>query len=169
MVAASRAAGAVLLAIKAARPDVAAPSRSINVSTARRSAGSPNLAFSTCVRIAGMPGVGFSPRRHLRSSRRVASSSAARSPPRVQSGCFSKASKATGAKPSSTAVTSARSSAAGGVSASGAPAESSISTFQRLSSAATRRASSRSGVTRAAVRPSSFSVSRSARATTSAS
>ena len=53
--------------------------------------------------------------------------------------------------------------------AKGAPAESSMSTFQRLSSAATRRASSRSGVTSAAVRPSSFSVSRSARATTSAS
>ena len=52
-----------------------------------------------------MPGVGFSPRRHLRSSRRVASSRAARSPPRVHSGCFSKASSATGAKLSSTAVT----------------------------------------------------------------
>ena len=46
-----------------------------------------------------------------------ASSNAARSPPSVHSGCFSKASRATGAKPSSTAVTSARSKAAGGVSA----------------------------------------------------
>jgi hypothetical protein len=62
-----------------------------------------------------------------------------------------------------------RNSAAGGASASGAPAESSMSMFQRLSSAATRRASARSGVIKAAVRPSSFSDSRSAKATTSAS
>ena len=43
----------------------------------------------------------------------------ARSRPSVHSGCFSKASRATGAKPPSTAATSARSRAAGGVSASG--------------------------------------------------
>ena len=131
MVASSRAAGVAPASISAANSDVAASRRSISVSTARRSAGSPNLAFSMWARMAGMPGVGFSPRRHLRSSRRVASSNAARSPPRVHSGCFSKASRATGAKLSSTAVTSARSRAAGGVSASGAPAESSMSTAQR--------------------------------------
>ena len=107
------------------------------------------LALRETLKDEGRTAALVTPDREL--ARRVASSSAARSPPRVQCGCFSKASKATGAKPSSTAVTSARSSAAGGVSASGAPAESSISTFQRLSSAATRRASSRSGVTRAAV------------------
>ena len=84
----------------------------------------------------------------------------------VQSGCFSKASRATGAKPSSTAVTRTRAARPPAACRPGArlpncryPAP------HRRSSAATRRASSRSGVTRAAVRPSSFSVSRSARAT----
>ena len=67
------------------------------------------------------------------------------------------------------AASSKRSSVDGGVSVIGVPAESSMSIFQRRSSAVTRRARSRSGVTRAAVRPASFSVSRKASATTSAS
>ena len=63
------------------------------------------------------PGSGLRPRRHLRSSRRAASSRSARDRPSVHSGCLSSASRSTGAKPESTAATSARSKVAGGVSA----------------------------------------------------
>ena len=140
MVASSRASGAAPACMRAASPAVAASTRSISSCTASRSVRSPKRALSMRARIAARPGMGFSPRRHLRSSRRAASSTAARSPPSVHSGCFSRASRATGAKRSSTTPTSACSRPADGVSPSGVPAESSMSMFQRLSSAVTRRA-----------------------------
>ena len=72
---------------------------------------------------------------------------------RPPSGCFSNASSGTGANFSAAASARRQRKAPGGVLASGRPAESSISMFQRRISAATRRARLRSGVTSAAVRP----------------
>ncbi len=115
--------------VRAARPDRARPCGLPDGRTA---------AASTRARRTPKPDAGFKPRRTLRSRRRAASSRAARSPPSVHSGCFSSPSSATGAKPRSTAVTSASSSVAGGVSPSGVPAESSISIPHRRSSAVTR-------------------------------
>ena len=168
-VASSSAPGETSPCISVARTAVAASSWATSVRTAERSAGSPNFASSTRARIASRPGVGLRPRRHLRSSRRVASRTKARSRPSVHSGCLSRASSSTGAKPESTAAISACRSAADRVSASEVPAESSMSICQRLSSAVTRRASSRSGVTSAAVRAGVSRTLRRASATTSAS
>ena len=56
-------------------------------------------------------------------------------------------------QPPSAASAASRANTPAGVSASGSPPESSTGTFQRASAASTRRASARSGVTRAAVLP----------------
>ena len=89
--------------------------------------------------------------------------------PRRASGCLSIASRSTGASPPMAACAASRANRPAGVSASGSPPESSTATCQRASAASTRRASSRSGVTRAAVLPAASSASRSAIAMASAS
>ena len=80
----------------------------------------------------------------------------------------SRASKVTGAIPSSAAAAARRAKMPAGVSASASPPESSAAIFQRASAASTRRPSARSGVTSAAVLPSA-TASRSATAIASAS
>ena len=90
-------------------------------------------AFSMRARIAAMPGVGLQPAQALavEPARGVEQRRRGRRP-----ACTADASAGRAGRParsrSSTAATSARSKAAGGVSASGAPAESSMSMLQRL-------------------------------------
>jgi hypothetical protein len=86
-------------------------------------------------------------------ARRTPSSQAPRLSPCRTSGCLSSASSGTGAKRSAAASATASNSVPAGVSDSGVPAESSATMLQRAKCAATRRASGRSGVTKAAVRP----------------
>ena len=90
------------------------------------------------------------------------------SPPEA-SGCFSAASNGTGASWLAARSRTRRRKTPGGVRFSGRPAESSMSMSQRRSSDATRRASARSGVTRAAVAPGVSSLRRSRSAMVTAS
>ena len=114
------------------------------------------------------PGAGRGPR-IARSSRRASSRHATGARPPAASGCFSAASSGTGASRSAARSSTSRKKTPGGVLFSGSPAELSISISQRRSSAATRRASSRSGVTSAAVAPGVSSLRRSSIAMVTAS
>ena len=114
-------------------------------------------------------GSGFRPRRHLRSSRRAASSNSARARPSVHSGCFS---RPAGRPARSRVDRSEQRAQQGGWRCVGEGLAGRIVDVDgpaRRSSAVTRRARSRSGVTRAAVRCGVSSASRSASAMTSAS
>ena len=82
--------------------------------------------------------------------------------------CFNSASSVTGSSPLSAACATSRAKTPASVSGRRSPPESSASMFQRISAAATRRASARSGVTSAAVL-FSCTASRSATAIASAS
>ena len=110
-----------------------------------------SLSFSAqCASIPASPSGGRGPRR-ARSSRRALSSQARRSPACPASGCFTSASVATGARRSAAAAVMPSSRVPTGAWDNGLPALSSAWMPQRCSRADTREASSRSGVTSAAV------------------
>ena len=109
------------------------------------------------------------PRKSAISSMRAAWRQARSLMPNLASGCLASASRSTGSASESAASARSRAKMPASVRSSGMPAESSMSRPQRPSSAATRRAMVRSGVTRAAVVPDVSTASRSAKAMASAS
>ena len=113
-----------------------------------------------------VPGRGRGPRRMARS--RVATTSRVSFMPSRSSGCFSKASSVTGARPLSAASAASRAKFPARTSSSVWSRESSAAMSHRASAASTRRPSARSGVTSVTVLPS-CTVSRSATAIASAS
>ncbi len=113
-------------------------------------------ALSIALAMPASPGSGRGPRRHSGPARARGRGNGAGSSPTLAKGCLSSASSGTGAKRASAASASRQRKAPALVWARGRPAESSIAMSQRVSSAATRRARLRSGVTSAAVRPSCF-------------
>ena len=133
----------------------------------QRSAVSPRR-LSTA-RIPANPSPGRGPRRHASSSARALARKSEAARPPAASGCFKAASSGRGAIAPATISATSRRKTPGGVSAKGRPAESSISIPQRRNSAATLRASARSGVTRAAVPVSSSRTPRITRAIAPAS
>ncbi|CAM4150738.1 hypothetical protein ROMU108268_18015 [Roseomonas mucosa] len=126
-------------------------------------------ARAVAARSPARPGAGRGPRSAWRSRSRSARSQSARAMPPAQEGCFRQASRATGENSSATMRAIRRRKAPVGVWARGWPAESSASTPWRASSTQTRRARSRSGVTRAARLPGVSSASRSSKAMAAAS
>ncbi len=116
-----------------------------------------------------MPRPRYTSRKAAISSARPARRTAKASSPSRVSGCFSSAITAAGAKSSAAAEMTRSRNVPGGVLANGRPAESSTRMPHVSRRTATRRASSRSGETSAAVRPGVSAASRRMSATVSAS
>ena len=160
---ASAAAAARRPAAKADRLSGARSKASTGSSDGRIAAHGGSAFFSAKWRSSpARPAGGRGPRK-ARSSARALVSQAARSPPSPPtSGCLTNASIATGAMASAVAVAMASNKVPAGAWLSGLPALSSAAMPQRPSNADTRAASTRSGVTKAAVWPEVSSAWRSA-------